>query len=133
MISEKAAYKEIRRFAGTDFFRTIDDDGMKELVAALREADSEALATVVVNEFVRTSKVRPTPADITKLIARHRPAVVNCARCGDTGMLLKRLNPPQGSYRHVLAVCVCDAARLRMAEDWAAQRVHDDDLPRRAA
>lgn len=98
MIGRMAASKEIGRMAGLEYFSTLTDPAMNELVKALCQSANEIVAAIVVNEILSQRRDRPTPADIYSAVSIHNQKqrelqepqktapVYRCAQCQDSGM-----------------------------------------------
>jgi hypothetical protein len=124
MISKSIASGELKRLSGLDYFRTLDESAIDELVAALTFADSELIAVAVVNEWSESQRANPTPADFRRLLFKHQGCAIECRKCGETGIIF---------VKRVMAPCSCRFGELRAAKDWAGTKVHDDDRIKRAA
>lgn len=92
--------RQIDRIEGTNFFASLSDVSIKELVdALLLSADSQAAAEMMVSSRLLLSDQRPTPADFAKMAMDAKreqqaqqswqPPSQNshvCPRCFGTGM-----------------------------------------------
>jgi len=72
-ISRKFAVSQIARLAGTEYFGALSDEAVMELQRALSTAPNEAIAVVVINDWLQGNTERPTPADLYRLIRHHGP------------------------------------------------------------
>lgn len=70
MIDRKHAEAEIARLAGLDNFTPSEarSKATDELVLALMAAETEIIATVVINEWLHTQREVPKPADLRALV-----------------------------------------------------------------
>jgi len=72
-ISRKFAASQVARLAGTEYFGALSDEAVLELQRALSTAPNEAIAVVVINDWLTANTERPTPADLYRLIRHHGP------------------------------------------------------------
>jgi len=72
-ISRKFAVSQIARLAGTEYFGALSDEAVIELQRALSTAPNEAIAVVVINDWLAKQRQRPTPADLHLMIEAHKP------------------------------------------------------------
>ncbi len=109
-VSRSYASLQVSRLAGLDYFQMLPQPAIDALVLALCRADSDIIATAVVNEWLETSPTRPTPFDIGKLVARHNGHSAKCTACCDTGLVRGKA---------LFERCSCPAGSLKGASDWA--------------
>ena len=72
-ISRKFAVSQVQRLAGTEYFGALSDEAVIELQRALSTSPNEAIAVVVINDWLQGNTERPTPADLYRLIRHHGP------------------------------------------------------------
>ena len=129
MIDKKHAGNEVGRMIGLDYFPT-NGRAIAELVSVLRLSDTEAIATMVVNDWIEASRERPTPADLRRMVAGYnelrkqriqqeheaiqRPS--ECSLCDDSGIVGGVLDG-KGRDAGPARWCSCRAAELRRDMD----------------
>lgn len=118
MIGKLTAAREIRRMAGLEYFSTLTDEAMNELVKALCQSANEIVAVAIVNEILSERRDRPTPADIYSAVSIHndkqraamepesKQPVYRCQQCQDTGLYGGTLEGPGASE---WKACTCAA------------------------
>jgi hypothetical protein len=100
VIDKHSAGQEIGRLIGLDYFPS-DPKAIRELVTALTFADTEIIASAVINEWLEGQTQRPTPAALRRMVADHnesrrtrlrddaereqQQATYHCALCHDQG------------------------------------------------
>lgn len=124
MTGMKFALEQVRRLKVTNFFATVDKDGLGELAKMLSYAQTEIIAVAVIDHWLEEQTERPTPADLRRLVALHNEArggdpehepvpVYKCADCEDTGTRGGDFGPEAKPY----SLCDCAAARTVDAEE----------------
>jgi hypothetical protein len=121
MIGKQHAGNEIGRLIGLNFFPS-DPKAVKELVAALTFASTEAIATTVINDWLESENQRPTPADIRRMVMSENqkwaeylerqkiaPDIV-CKRCGDCGIYGGQIGTQYDGPWHW---CTCETGLVR--------------------
>lgn len=124
MIDARVAEGLLDRLSGLNWFPRDNDQAQQDLAEALMTARNDIIATYVVNEWVRTQREAPKPADLREMIwnenhereqedARDAPAPrVHCPTCRDTG-IVESLGAD--NLASVASWCRCQAARQREA------------------